>query len=117
MSHNLRILHATCLIYAKEVEKKYGYERVSTPHISKEGLYLTSGHLPYYADDMYPPMEYENQKYYLKPMNCPHMHMMYKFKTRSYKDLPIRFAEFGTVYRHEDSGALMGLMRVKCIRH
>ncbi len=97
----------------KEVEKKYNYQRVTTPHIGKEELYTTSGHLPYYAQDMWPPMEYEGQKYYVKPMNCPHMHMIYKFKPRSYKDLPIRYAEFGTVYRHEDSGTLLGLLRVR----
>lgn len=97
----------------KETEAKNGYLRVTTPHITKEGLYLTSGHLPYYAADMFPPMEYEGEKYYLKPMNCPHMHMIYKFRTRSYKELPIRFAEFGTVYRHEDSGTLTGLLRVR----
>ncbi len=97
----------------KETEAKNGYQRVVTPHIGKEELYLTSGHLPYYAADMWPPMEYEGEKYYVKPMNCPHMHMIYKFKQRSYKELPIRFAEFGTVYRHEDSGTLMGTMRVR----
>jgi threonyl-tRNA synthetase len=97
----------------KEQEEKNGYQRVVTPHIGKEKLYLTSGHLPYYAQDMWPPMEYEGEKYYIKPMNCPHMHMIYKFKKRSYKELPLRFAEFGTVYRHEDSGTLMGLLRVR----
>ena len=86
---------------------------MSTPHITREGLYLTSGHLPYYAEDMFPPMEYEGENYYLKPMNCPHMHMIYKFKPRSYKDLPIRFAEYGTVYRREDSGSLIGILRVR----
>lgn len=97
----------------KETEAKYGYQRVITPHIGKEELYITSGHLPYYASDMWPPMEYEGEKYYVKPMNCPHMHMIYKFKSRSYRELPLRLAEFGTVYRHEDSGTLMGLMRVR----
>ncbi|MEK7497813.1 MAG: threonine--tRNA ligase [Patescibacteria group bacterium] len=97
----------------KEVEAKYDYQRVVTPHIGKEQLYLTSGHLPYYAQDMWPPMEYEGEKYYLKPMNCPHMHMIYKFKQRTYRDLPLRLAEFGAVYRHEDSGTLMGMMRVR----
>lgn len=97
----------------KETEAKYGYQRVTTPHIGKEELYITSGHLPYYASDMWPPMEYEGERYYVKPMNCPHMHMIYKFKPRSYKELPIRFAEFGTVYRHEDSGTLLGLLRVR----
>lgn len=99
--------------FGKEVESKYGYQRVVTPHITKEGLYIKSGHLPYYANDMFPPMEYEGQRYYVKPMNCPHMHIIYQFKKRSYKEFPIRFAEFGTVYRHEDSGALLGLLRVR----
>ncbi len=99
--------------HAKEVEAKFGFQRVVTPHIAKEGLYYTSGHLPYYADDMFAPMKYEGDNYYLKPMNCPHMHMIYKFRPRSYKELPIRYAEFGTVYRHEDSGTLFGLLRVR----
>lgn len=97
----------------KEKESKEGYERVSTPHIAKDTLYYLSGHLPYYAEDMFPPMKAEDGTYYLKPMNCPHMHMIYKSKKRSYKELPVRYAEFGTVYRYEDSGTLMGLMRVR----
>lgn len=97
----------------KEQESKLGYQRVSTPHIAKDSLYYLSGHLPYYAEDMYPPMKAEEGSYYLKPMNCPHMHMVYKAKKRSYKEFPIRYAEFGTVYRYEDSGTLMGLMRVR----
>lgn len=97
----------------KETELKLGYQRVSTPHIAKEALYVLSGHLPYYKDDMYPPMHSEEGDYYLKPMNCPHMHMIYKARTRSYKEFPVKFAEFGTVYRYEDSGALFGLMRVR----
>src|SRR3989338_3359092 len=99
--------------FGKKVEADYGYQRVVTPHITKEGLYIKSGHLPYYAADMFPPMEYEGQRYYVRPMNCPHMHMIYQFKTRSYKEFPIRYAEFGTVYRHEDSGTLLGLLRVR----
>ena len=98
---------------AKEVEFKAGYERVRTPHITKGKLYEKSGHLPYYADSMYPPMELENETYYLKPMNCPHHHLIFGNKTRSYKDLPVRFAEYGHCYRFEDSGALFGLMRVR----
>lgn len=97
----------------KEIERQYGYQRVSTPHIAKESLYITSGHLPYYAEDMYPPMKSEDGNYYLKPMNCPHMHMLYKARKHSYRELPIRYAEFGTVYRYEDSGTLFGLMRVR----
>ena len=68
--------------FGKKVEADYGYQRVVTPHITKEGLYIKSGHLPYYAADMFPPMEYEGQRYYVRPMNCPHMHMIYQFKTR-----------------------------------
>lgn len=98
---------------AKEIEAKNGYQRVSTPHITKESLYQLSGHLPYYADDMYPPMEAEEGNYYLKPMNCPHVHMIYKFKERTYKELPLRYAEYGTVYRYEKSGELFGLLRVR----
>lgn len=97
----------------KATEKKQGYQRVSTPHIAKDSLFILSGHLPYYAEDMYPPMKGEDGTYYLKPMNCPHMHMIYKSRKHSYKELPIRYAEFGTVYRYEDSGTLMGLMRVR----
>jgi threonyl-tRNA synthetase len=99
--------------FAKKTEAEYGYQRVSTPHIAREELFYTSGHLPYYKDDMYPPMTMDNEKYYLKPMNCPHMHMVYKARQHSYRDLPLRYAEFGTVYRNEDSGTLMGLMRVR----
>lgn len=97
----------------KETETKEGYLRVSTPHIAKDALYYLSGHLPYYAEDMYPPMKSEDGTYYLKPMNCPHMHMIFKAKQHSYREFPIRYAEFGTVYRFEDSGTLMGLMRVR----
>jgi threonyl-tRNA synthetase len=100
---------------AKETEKKAGYKRVVTPHIAKESMYLTSGHLPYYADSMYPPMELEGQKYYLKAMNCPHHHKIFAAEPRSYKDLPLRLAEYGTCYRYEQSGELFGLMRVRCL--
>ena len=98
---------------AKETEFKAGYVRVKTPHIAKESLYLTSGHLPYYKDSMYPPMEYEGEKYYLKAMNCPHHHKIYSTRPRSYRELPLRLAEYGTVYRHEKSGELFGIMRVR----
>jgi threonyl-tRNA synthetase len=100
---------------AKETEEDAGYKRVVTPHIAKESLYLTSGHLPYYADSMYPPMELEGQKYYLKAMNCPHHHKIFSAEPRSYKDLPLRLAEYGTCYRYEQSGELFGLMRVRCL--
>lgn len=98
---------------AKEVEYENGYVRVRTPHITKGSLYHKSGHLPYYKGSMFPPMELDNEEYYLKPMNCPHHHLIYGSKTRSYRDLPIRLAEYGHCYRFEDSGALFGLMRVR----
>ena len=101
---------------AKEMEKKAGYQRVRTPHLSKEALFLRSGHLPYYAEDMYPPMEFEGVRYYMKPMNCPFHHKIFAARPRSYRDLPIRLAEYGTCYRYEDSGALMGLMRVRSLQ-
>lgn len=100
---------------AKETETDGGYKRVVTPHIAKENLYLTSGHLPYYEDSMYPPMELEGVKYYLKAMNCPHHHKIFAAEPKSYKDLPFRLAEYGTCYRYEQSGELFGLMRVRCL--
>jgi threonyl-tRNA synthetase len=100
---------------AKETELDGGYKRVVTPHIAKESMYLTSGHLPYYADSMYPPMEMDGEKYYLKSMNCPHHHKIFAAEPKSYRDLPYRIAEYGTVYRYEQSGELFGLMRVRCL--
>ncbi|HVM90148.1 MAG TPA: threonine--tRNA ligase [Puia sp.] len=100
---------------AKETELAAGYKRVVTPHIAKENLYITSGHLPYYQDSMYPPMELEGVKYYLKAMNCPHHHKIFAAEPKSYKDLPLRLAEYGTCYRYEQSGELFGLMRVRCL--
>jgi threonyl-tRNA synthetase len=100
---------------AKETEEEAGYKRVVTPHIAKENLYLTSGHLPYYAESMYPPMEMDGTKYYLKAMNCPHHHKIFDAEPRSYKELPLRLAEYGTCYRYEQSGELFGLMRVRCL--
>jgi len=100
---------------AKETELAAGYHRVVTPHIAKESMYLTSGHLPYYADSMYPPMELEGEKYYLRAMNCPHHHKIFAAEPKSYRDLPYRIAEYGTVYRYEQSGELFGLMRVRCL--
>lgn len=100
---------------AKETETEAGYKRVVTPHIAKESMYLTSGHLPYYADSMYPPMEMEGEKYYLRAMNCPHHHKIFAALPKSYRDLPYRVAEYGTVYRYEQSGELFGLMRVRCL--
>ncbi|HEY4337473.1 MAG TPA: threonine--tRNA ligase [Puia sp.] len=100
---------------AKETELKAGYKRVVTPNIGKESLYITSGHLPYYQDSMFPPMELEGEKYYLKAMNCPHHHKIFAAEPKSYKDLPYRLAEYGTCYRYEQSGELFGLMRVRCL--
>jgi len=102
--------------YAITMESQYGYDRISTPHLAKEELYLTSGHLPYYKDSMYPKMEMDDGIYYLKAMNCPHHHLVYKSKPRSYRDLPIRLAEYGTVYRNELSGTLAGLLRVRSLQ-
>lgn len=100
---------------AKEDEDADGYHRVVTPHIAKEELYLTSGHLPYYADSMYPPMEMDGTKYYLRAMNCPHHHKVFDAEQKSYKDLPYRIAEYGTCYRYEDSGSLFGIMRSRVL--
>lgn len=101
---------------AKEVEEQAGYQRVRTPHLTKEDLFLRSGHLPYYSESMYPPMELEGVRYYVKPMNCPFHHKIYAAKPRSYRDLPIRLAEYGTCYRYEKSGELFGLMRVRSMQ-
>jgi threonyl-tRNA synthetase len=100
---------------AKETENAGGYKRVVTPHIAKENLYITSGHLPYYADSMFPPMVMDGEKYYLKSMNCPHHHKIFDAEPKSYRDLPYRLAEYGTCYRYEQSGELFGLMRVRCL--
>ncbi len=105
---------------AKQMERDAGYLRVKTPHIAKEIMYKTSGHLPYYAESMFPPMILEEDgqktKYYLKAMNCPHHHKIFAFEPRSYRDLPIRLAEYGTCYRYEKSGELFGLMRVRSMQ-
>ena len=117
---------------AKELEFKAGYQRVATPHLARESLYFKSGHLPYYADDMYPAMEVMDsgdaqetegaagegaaavkEAYRLRPMNCPHHHKIFAAVPRSYRDLPLRLAEYGQVYRWEDSGAVGGLVRVR----
>jgi threonyl-tRNA synthetase len=101
---------------AKEQERRRGYERVRTPHITKEALFLQSGHLPYYEDSMYPPMELEGVRYYIKPMNCPFHHKIFGVKPRSYRDMPLRLAEYGTCYRYEKSGELFGLLRVRSMQ-
>jgi len=101
--------------FLKKVQRKYGYEQVITPHIGNKDLYVTSGHYAKYGKDSFQPIHTpeEGEEFLLKPMNCPHHCEIYKFKPRSYKDLPIRFAEFGTVYRYEQSGELHGLTRVR----
>ena len=113
---------------ARETEFAAGYQRVRTPHIAREVLYKKSGHLPYYAESMFPPMELREQldstpqqlndstKYYLKAMNCPHHHKLFAAVPRSYRDLPLRLAEYGTCYRYEQSGELFGLMRVRSMQ-
>ena len=101
---------------AKELERQHGYDRVRTPHLAKEDLFYHSGHLPYYAGSMYPPMEMEGTNYYVKPMNCPMHHKIYAARQRSYRDLPLRLAEYGTCYRYEKSGELFGLMRVRSMQ-
>ncbi len=100
--------------YSRNRHVQGGYEFVNTPHISKEDLFLTSGHLQWFADGMYPPMELDDgQKYYLKPMNCPFHVLIFKSRQRSYRELPLRFFEFGAVYRYEKSGVVHGLTRVR----
>jgi len=99
--------------YSRRRHEEAGYAFVNTPHISKEDLFLTSGHLPYYADTMFPPMQFEGTDYYLKPMNCPFHILVFKSRGRSYRELPLRLFEFGTVYRYEKSGVVHGLTRVR----
>ncbi len=117
---------------AKESEFQAGYKRVRTPHLAREKMYQTSGHLPYYAESMFPPMDLRedtggpnqagsesaapSDRYYLKAMNCPHHHRIFAAEPRSYRDLPLRLAEYGTCYRYEQSGELMGLMRVRSMQ-
>ena len=113
---------------AKETEFAAGYERVRTPVIARENIYLTSGHIPLYQESMFPPMEMREKeggdranplasdRYYLKAMNCPHHHKLFGALPRSYRDLPLRFAEYGTCYRYEQSGELLGLMRVRSMQ-
>ena len=101
---------------AVETEFKAEYQRVRTPHIAKESMYLKSGHLPYYKDTMFPSLEYEEVKYYLKAMNCPHHHKIFAVRPKSYRDLPFRLAEYGTVYRQEKSGELFGIMRARMLQ-
>jgi threonyl-tRNA synthetase len=99
--------------YVRRRHLEEGFDYVGTPHIAKEGLFHTSGHLPYYADGMFPPMEMEGSDYYLKAMNCPMHNLIYKSRGRSYRELPLRYFEFGSVYRNEPSGVIHGLTRVR----
>jgi threonyl-tRNA synthetase len=99
--------------FLREEQRKRGYLPVVTPHIGNLNLYKTSGHYPYYKDSQFAPIVVEDEEYLLKPMNCPHHHQVYMAKPRSYRDLPLRIAEFGTVYRYEQSGELNGLTRVR----
>jgi len=101
--------------FAIETEEAYGYVRVTTPVLGKKELFETSGHLPHYADGMYPPMEMDDGEYYLKAMNCPMHHLVFTNSKRSYRELPLRIAEYGTVYRNELSGTLAGLLRVRML--
>jgi threonyl-tRNA synthetase len=98
---------------ALQEERRDGYRRVATPHIAKDALYLRSRHLPYYAEDMYQPLDIDGEKYYLRPMNCPHHHLIYGATRHSYRELPLRIAEYAQDYRYEASGGLSGLMRVR----
>ena len=100
--------------YMRQIEESYGYRYVSTPHITKGALYEATGHLPYYKESMYSPIQIDEMEYYLRPMNCPHHHMIFKKLVESYRDLPLRLAEAGTTYRNELSGVTYGLIRVKC---
>jgi threonyl-tRNA synthetase len=100
--------------WAKETEEEWGYQRVTTPIITKEELFYTSEHLPHYKEYMFPPMELDDgERYYIKPMNCPFHHTIFAMRPRSYRELPLRLAEYGICHRYEDSGALFGLMRVR----
>lgn len=107
------ILRDTLERFMRNTQLERGYLPVITPHIGNIELYKTSGHYPYYADDQFPPMEMDGEQFLLKPMNCPHHIEVYKSEPRSYRDLPLRLAEFGTVYRYEKSGQLNGLTRVR----
>jgi threonyl-tRNA synthetase len=99
--------------WAKKTEERWGYQRITTPLITKEDLFHTSGHLPLYADSMYAPIKIEDDNYYIKPMNCPFHHRAFAARPKSYRELPVRFAEYGWCHRYEDSGSLFGLMRVR----
>ncbi len=110
---NGTVLRRTLESFLRDEQVKRGYKEVITPHIGNLELYRTSGHYPYYKDSQYDPIEVDDEEYMLKPMNCPHHHRIYDSEMRSYRDLPLRLAEFGTVYRYEQSGELSGLSRVR----
>jgi threonyl-tRNA synthetase len=99
--------------YSRQRHEEAGYEFVNSPHITKENLFQTSGHLSWFGENMYPPMELEGARYYLKPMNCPFHNLIFRARGRSYRELPLRLFEFGTVYRYEKSGVVHGLTRVR----
>ena len=101
--------------FVKELERRQGYQRVASPHLARESLYRKSGHLSSFGENMFPPMQVEGseQRYYLRPMNCPHHHQIFKARPRSYRHLPLRLAEYGHVYRLEPSGSLKGLVRAR----
>ena len=120
LGSGLAVFHPKGAVLRREMEAyisrrhtEEGFSYVYTPHVTKDGLFHTSGHLPYYADTMYPPMELENAEYRLKAMNCPMHNLIYQSKGRSYRELPLRLFEFGTVYRYEKSGVVHGLTRVR----
>jgi threonyl-tRNA synthetase len=110
---NGTMIRRTLEAFLREEQVRRGYKEVITPHIGNLELYKTSGHYPYYADSQFDPIKVEDEHYMLKPMNCPHHHRIYSSSMRSYRDLPLRLAEFGTVYRYEQSGELNGLSRVR----
>src|SRR5690606_38899011 len=99
--------------YSRQRHIEAGYDFVNTPHVTKAALYEKSGHLDWYAEGMYPPMDMDNAQYYLKPMNCPMHNLIYGARGRSYRELPLRLFEFGTVYRYEKSGVVQGLTRAR----
>jgi threonyl-tRNA synthetase len=106
-------MRRTLEAFLRDEQVSRGYKEVITPHIGNLDLYRTSGHYPYYADSQYDPIKVDDEEYLLKPMNCPHHHRIYANEMRSYRDLPLRLSEFGTVYRYEQSGELNGLSRVR----
>jgi threonyl-tRNA synthetase len=106
-------LRRTLEAFLRDEQFERGYQEVITPHIANIELYKTSGHYPYYSDSQFDPIQVDDEEYMLKPMNCPHHHRIYSNEMRSYRDLPLRLAEFGTVYRYEQSGELSGLSRVR----